>query len=412
MKAEKLNKWAELLLDTGKRNNLIHFKDTKMGSLEILSPDFVTLFNRAEHSAVFEVYDPKLEDEEEEFDFVEEETEENRNDKHISKDDYLSAYERKLKRQQILVYNTINKPISALKNISKKAKTAIEETGVNIAYIAFGFIHWTENENSQYVMRAPILLAPITIENESSIEPYYVKVTDDEIIVNPTFAFKLQNDYGIKLPEFDDDEGIEAYFAKIEELVSKLKWKVSTECKIGIFSFLKINMYKDLKDNAEKIVKNGSVRALLGESHIESMSGEGESSARKIDLLDLHNVVDADSSQAEAIEMALLGKSFVLQGPPGTGKSQTITNIIAECLACGKKVLFVSEKLAALSVVYDKLKKAGLEEFCLELHSHKANKKVYLHIEMIEGFGKDEAAVRYIANNIKPDGIITTKFKR
>ena len=141
MKAEKLNKWAELLLDTGKRNNLIHFKDTKMGSVEILSPDFVTLFNRAEHSAVFEVYDPKLEDEEEEFDFVEEETEENRNDKHISKDDYLSAYERRLKRQQILVYNTINKPISALKNISKKAKTAIEETGVNIAYIACGFIH-------------------------------------------------------------------------------------------------------------------------------------------------------------------------------------------------------------------------------------------------------------------------------
>lgn len=40
---------------------------------------------------------------------------------------------------------------------------------------------------------------------------------------------------------------------------------------------------------------------------------------------------------------------------------------------------------------------------------HAANKKVYLHIEMIEGFGKDEAAVRYIANNIKPDGIITTK---
>ena len=71
MKAEKLNKWAELLLDTGKRNNLIHFKDTKMGSVEILSPDFVTLFNRAEHSAVFEIYDPKLEDEEEEFDFVE-----------------------------------------------------------------------------------------------------------------------------------------------------------------------------------------------------------------------------------------------------------------------------------------------------------------------------------------------------
>lgn len=92
-------------------------------------------------------------------------------------------------------------------------------------------------------------------------------------------------------------------------------------------------------------------------------------------LVELHNVVDADSSQIEAIEMAKAGASFVLQGPPGTGKSQTITNIIAECLCDGKKVLFVSEKQAALNVVFDKLKKAGLGEFCLELHSYKSNKK-------------------------------------
>ena len=368
MNKEKLNKWADLLLDTGKRNNLINFKDTKANTLEILSPDFVTVFNRAEHSAVFEVYDPKLE-REEEF----EGSEEKRAENYVSKQEYLRAYEHKLKKQQILVYNTDNQPIAALKNIRKKAKTAVEETGVNIAYIAFGFIEWTEKEDSQTVMRAPILLAPITIENESSIEPHYIKVTDDEIIVNPTFAFKLQNDYGIKLPEFDEDEGIEVYFLKIEQLLSKLKWKVSTECKIGIFSFLKINMYKDLKDNAETIVKNANVRALLGEPDTKS-SSDGEDS-NEVDLLNLHNVVDADSSQAEAIKMALKGKSFVLQGPPGTGKSQTITNMIAECLLNGKKVLFVSEKLAALNVVYEKLKNAGLEEFCLELHSHKANKK-------------------------------------
>lgn len=372
MNAEKLNKWAELLLDTGKRNNLIHFKDAKTSTVEILAPDFVTLFNRAEHSAVFEVYDPKLEDEEEEFYAVEEIGEPPR-EKRISKIEYENAYGKKLKKQQILIYNVENKPLTALKNISKKARTALEETGVNIAYIAFGFIHWTESENSQCVMRAPILLAPITIENESSIEPYYVKVTDGEIIVNPTFAFKLQNDYGIKLPDFDEDEGIEKYFLKVHDLVSKLQWKVSSECKIGIFSFLKINMYKDLKDNAQKIAAHNNVRALLGGA-INANKNRNER-VQGIDLLDLHNVVDADSSQAEAIKTALMGQSFVLQGPPGTGKSQTITNIISECLLDGKKVLFVSEKLAALNVVYEKLRNAGLEEFCLELHSHKASKK-------------------------------------
>ena len=371
MNVQKLEAWAELLLDTGKRNNLINFKDTKMGTVDVISPDFVTLFNKAEHSAIFEVYDPKLE-ESDEFENSEEKIEETKS-KYSSKEEYLRLYEKRVKKQQVLIYNSANKPISALKSIGKKAQSAIEETGVNIAYLAFGFINWTENENSEYVMKAPILLAPIVIENESAIDPYTVRVTDDEIIVNPTFSFKLQSEYGIKLPEFDEEEGIELYFSKIEEIISKLKWNISKECKIGIFSFLKINMYKDIKDNADKIVKNKNVKLLLGDSDEMSTYGSNETN-KKIDLLDLHNVVDADSSQAEAIELVLQGKSFVLQGPPGTGKSQTITNIIAECLLAGKKVLFVSEKLAALSVVYEKLKSVGLEEFCLELHSHKANK--------------------------------------
>ena len=374
MNTDKLNKWADLLLDTGKRNNLINFKDTKMSTVEILSPDLAILFRRVANSALFEVYDPKLRNEEDDFELEQEDLVSEDHDKNYSKEQYLEIYGARIKRQQILIYNNCNKPISALKSISKKAKSAIEETGVNIAYMAIGFINWTENENSQYVMRAPILLVPISVENESAVDPYFVRVIDDEIIVNPTFSFKLQNDYGIKLPDIDDEENIDAYFEQIESLVSKLNWTVTKECKIGIFSFLKINMYKDLKDNAEKIVKNENVRVLLGDEAINANSSENGNNSI-VDLLDLHNVVDADSSQAEAIEMAKCGKSFVLQGPPGTGKSQTITNIIAECLLDGKKVLFVSEKLAALSVVYDKLKKVGLEEFCLELHSHKANKK-------------------------------------
>lgn len=68
-----------------------------------------------------------------------------------------------------------------------------------------------------------------------------------------------------------------------------------------------------------------------------------------------------------------------MQGPPGTGKSQTITNIISECLANGKKVLFVSEKMAALEVVHRRLTNAELDDFCLILHSHKANKKAVLN---------------------------------
>ncbi len=374
MDTAKLDKWAELLLDTGKRNNLINFKDSKSNSVEVVAPDFYTVFQKAEHAAVFEVFDPKLENEDALS--ISDEDVPSSSGGQPSKQAFMETYTGRLKKSQILIYNISGKPMQALKRIAKQARSAAEETGVNIAYLAFGFVHWRESEVSQYELRAPLLLAPISIENQSAIEPFYIRLLEDDIIVNPTFAFKLQNDYGIRLPEYDDDMGIESYIHAVSSLLAKLKWTVAPECKIGIFSFLKINMYKDIKENAAKIIQNDNVRALLGEAVPSNATTPGDE--KLTDLLDLHNVVDADSSQAEAIEAAKEGQSFVLQGPPGTGKSQTITNIIAECLSDGKKVLFVSEKLAALNVVYDKLKKVGLEEFCLELHSHKANKKLII----------------------------------
>ena len=93
------------------------------------------------------------------------------------------------------------------------------------------------------------------------------------------------------------------------------------------------------------------------------------------DPADSCQVVSADSSQQDAIELSRRGESFIMQGPPGTGKSQTITNMIAQALADGRRVLFVAEKMAALQVVYRKLQDAGLSDFCLPIHSHKANKR-------------------------------------
>ena len=94
----------------------------------------------------------------------------------------------------------------------------------------------------------------------------------------------------------------------IRKIVSRLQWTVSAECKIGIFSFLKINMYRDLKDNAEKILENPNVCQLLGEP-IELQEEEENEGTVDDPLIELHSVVDADSSQMEAIEMAKSGKS-------------------------------------------------------------------------------------------------------
>ena len=382
MDTKKLDRWADLLLDTGKRNNLINFRDTKTSTAEVLLPSADVLFEKAEGSATFEVFDPKIIEETDETaetpesDILQTEAPKPSDDAD-KKAEFLGKYSKKIKRQnQILLYNHATNPLTIVKKIDKKTREFIEETGVNVAYMAFGFLHWKESDSSNYVFRAPVLLVPIRLEQASALDPYFIKLTEDDIIVNPTFSYKMEAEHGVKLPEYND-EGLTSYLEKVAHLVAKLRWTVTTECKIGIFSFLKINMYRDLKDNAKAILANRNVRQLLNEpTDTEKLYEEDGSVSSVADpLISLHNVVDADSSQIEAIEMAKSGKSFVLQGPPGTGKSQTITNIIAECLSDGKKVLFVSEKLAALSVVYDKLKQAGLAEFCLQLHSHKANKK-------------------------------------
>ena len=383
MDTKKLDKWADLLLDTGKRNNLINFKDTRASTVEVLLPSSDALFEKVDGATSFEVFDPKITEDDDMEEVVEsdqlriESLEEADASTLNGKSAFLAQYSGKMKRQnQVLLYNAATNPLITVKNIDKKAREFIEETGVNVAYMAFGFIHWKESDSSSYIFRAPILLVPIQLEQASAVDPYFIKTAEDDIIVNPTFSYKMDAEHGVKLPEYDD-EGLTAYLEKVKRLVAKLQWTVTSECKIGIFSFLKINMYRDLKDNAKAILANRNIRQLLGEqTGAERLSGESESLDSVTNpLIELHSVVDADSSQIEAIEMAKSGKSFVLQGPPGTGKSQTITNIIAECLSDGKKVLFVSEKLAALNVVYDKLKQAGLAEFCLQLHSHKANKK-------------------------------------
>lgn len=40
---------------------------------------------------------------------------------------------------------------------------------------------------------------------------------------------------------------------------------------------------------------------------------------------------------------------------------------------------------------------------------HQAGKKVYVDVDLMEGFGKDPVFLEYLSNVLKPDGIITTK---
>lgn len=80
-------------------------------------------------------------------------------------------------------------------------------------------------------------------------------------------------------------------------------------------------------------------------------------------------VVETNCSQHRAMDRVKKSDAIVIQGPPGTGKSQTITNIIADSIRRGKRVLFVSEKRAALDVVFSRLQNAAIAEHAALIHS-------------------------------------------
>jgi len=136
-------------------------------------------------------------------------------------------------------------------------------------------------------------------------------------------------------------------------------------------------MYRDLEENAESVAAHPLVRALAGEGIGDELAGqplpdEGDLDAHQPPQTTFH-ILDADASQRLCLEAAARGHSFVILGLPGTGKSQTIANLIVGRLAAGKTVLFVSEKVADLLVVYQRLRAVGLGDYCLELHNHKAD---------------------------------------
>jgi hypothetical protein len=217
----------------------------------------------------------------------------------------------------------------------------MDEQGTNVLYLVFGFIEWREkgNRNDSYI-KSPLLLVPVTLSLPSLNAQYVLKKHEDEIVVNPTLAYLFERDYGITLPEFDSDkDSLESFMQKMENLVDERGWRIVRECSIGLVSFLKISMYNDLIRNEEQLKANPIIRAFAGEQNeVNSISGDAyEFDHDACKAVDSWQVLDADSSQQDAIMLSQKGISFVMQGPPGTGKSQTITNIIAQGLADGKR---------------------------------------------------------------------------
>ena len=210
--------------------------------------------------------------------------------------------------------------------------------------------------------------------------------------INFTLLEFLKRDFHIRVPELEgdlpsDQSGIDVEWV-LEAMRRKVKdvahFEVVDDLALSTFSFAKYLMWKDLVDRADRLRENRLVRHLIDGPEEEFAIRSGSEAVRPADIDRRHSPrslfapLPADSSQLAAVIAAANGADFYLVGPPGTGKSQTITNMIAQCLAEGKTVLFVAEKAAALDVVHRRLVATGLGYGVLELHSNKTDRKSVL----------------------------------
>ena len=268
---------------------------------------------------------------------------------------------------------TLNECINRL---IKKNKEAYEESGTKILYLALGFLKWYSRVEGQEHY-APLVLQPVILKKSKGGTGYSIALADEEPSVNATLLEFLKQEFNIDIRGLAGAiQGltISEILAMVRvEVVKMRNWEVIDDAYIAAFSFARYQMWNDLRQNMGEFSKNKIIQALLNNNVLIEPNQEeyGEDDVMPDATL---TPLPADASQWNAVSLSQKGVSFVLHGPPGTGKSQTITNMIVNAIHDGKRVLFVAEKQAALSVVKKRLDLLGVGDFCLELHSNKTNK--------------------------------------
>ncbi len=279
------------------------------------------------------------------------------------------------KNKRLHTFYDEEKTISLLNVLIKKNRTLEEETGASLIYLSFGFLKWISvDKQTKY---APIVLLPVKLEKTKKDKEHLITLTGD-VTINTTLLEYLKQEFNIDIRGLDNLSGevsLEEVFSIVKrEILSKKDWEICEDVYLAPFTFARYAMWNDLRQNIDLFKKNPLISSLLeNRLNIKKLAfetlDEDDIPSRK-----LLTPLMADTSQLSAIASANENNTFVLHGPPGTGKSQTITNIIANALANDRRVLFVAEKQAALSVVKKRLDSIGIGDFCMQLHSSKTDK--------------------------------------
>ncbi|MBL8330891.1 MAG: DUF4011 domain-containing protein [Rubrivivax sp.] len=375
---DRLARWQRKLLDLSLRNALLNFKAVKKAvvldapapALEDALATGLTL-KLLPSPQLMEGLDPRSQA-----------LHESRSREDLHREHAAEA----LTRREVFIRLDEVELQNRLVELYRGARLALQEGGANTLFLALGFLLWTRDGKADSRVRAPLVLLPVTLERRSARSGFTLQAHDDEALFNPTLLEMLRQDFQLDLDPAGgllsrDGAGLDiaGVWKRVRATIRDIpRWEISEEVVLSMFSFSKYLMWKDLCERTQDLRQSPVVEHLIDHPREAYRSGPAFPDARRLDAefapQQVFCPLAADSSQLSAVMAASRGKDFVLIGPPGTGKSQTIANLIAHCLAEGKRVLFVAEKIAALDVVFRRLREVGLSDFCLQLHSNKSRK--------------------------------------
>ncbi|MCH7410086.1 AAA domain-containing protein [Belliella sp. DSM 111904] len=297
----------------------------------------------------------------------------------------------------------VNISTKKIRAILQQVNSNEEETGEKSLYLGYPFVEG-KMLNGQLI-RCPLVLFPVSVIQKNG--DWVLRKDSQELpFLNKAFCLAYQHIYEANLVK-GDELSLANIPEEPKEFLTMLYDLLKTHFSINFNSRLYENNLERFPESSREVDDEnfnvGELKlqpyAVIGQfSQKASFLMEdyqilmNESSALSLEELfsdqfaieddlqepkedQLYHVFPLDASQEEVVKAVRSGQSCVVEGPPGTGKSQLISNLVVDYIARGKKVLVVSQKRAALDVVFKRLKEKGFGEFLALVHDFRSDRK-------------------------------------
>ena len=276
--------------------------------------------------------------------------------------------------------------VTKIKELKREVEEIERETGRYELYVGYPFVFGCIQQGpAKTPIKAPLLLFPVKIDiiDETTVE--ISRNQTEPIRINPALVYAYAQSKRMDVDqlelEFDD-------MSKFRSVKSVIKYLSSARIKIDGSDSDNVHKYSSFKDPESKYelsVRYAAVLARLSISNsiyndymllekknltndavsellrfgkktkIKPKRRKAVRSTQNNQTKSSYIVKMLDYAQSEVVKKVDNTGNMVIYGPPGTGKSQTIVNIITDAICKHKRVLVVSQKKAALDVVFNRL---------------------------------------------------------